>query len=339
MNAILSIIATVFGKFLYLIYNTVGFENYALSLLIFTVAVKLLLMPLSIKQIKGSQKMQEIQPEVQKLQERYKNDKQKLNEETMKLYQEKGYNPASGCLPILLQMPVLFALFFVIRMPMSYMFEIPMTTLGDLATKAIESKYEGFNIENIEKMAKVDFEAIKGDPKAVYDAIAKADYYYEIKIVDYIAKNPSVLENTHVKDAAGNEVLSDEKRAALQKYDITLFGVFNFGIQPTYDLKKLSAEPLKYIPALFLLIIAVITTYISTKYSMPKPDPKAPQPKGAGCTNNSMLLMGPGMTLMFGFSMPCGLAFYWIISNILSLAQTKYLNYLKAKAKGESARA
>lgn len=335
MNAILSIIAAVFGKFLFLIYNTVGMHNYALALFLFTIAVKLLLLPLSIKQIHSSQKMQEIQPELQKIQERYKNDKQKLNEETMKLYQEKKYNPASGCLPLLIQMPILFALFFVIRMPMTYMLSVPANTLGDLAVKAIAAQADGFDASDVDKIVKAvkieSIDEIMDDPREMYTAISKADYYYEIKIVDFIMKNPDVID--------GAILIDDAKKDVLRKFDITLFKIFNFGVQPTYDLKLMTAEPLKYIPALILLIIAVVTTYISSKIMMPKPT--GDQPKGAGCTTNSMLYMGPAMTLMFGFSMPCGLAFYWIISNVISVGQSYYLNHLKEKAKekGEIARA
>ena len=140
MDFILSPIAVVFGKALFFIYNSVGFHSYALSLLLFTIAVKLLLMPLSLKQIRSGQKMQEIQPELTRIQERYKNDKEKLNEEMAKLYQEKKYNPASGCLPLIVQMPILFALFYVIRMPMTYMLDVPKFATGDLIVYAVEAR-------------------------------------------------------------------------------------------------------------------------------------------------------------------------------------------------------
>ena len=89
-------IARVLGRLLYIIYKTIAFQNYGVSLILFTIIVKLALLPLSIKQIKSSQKMQEIQPEIDRIQKRYKNDREKLNQELMKLYQEKGVNPASG---------------------------------------------------------------------------------------------------------------------------------------------------------------------------------------------------------------------------------------------------
>ncbi|MDD4297835.1 MAG: membrane protein insertase YidC, partial [Ruminiclostridium sp.] len=98
-------IAKLLGPVLHFIYETIAFHNYGLSLIFFTVLIKAALLPLTIKQLKSTAKMQEIQPEVTKLQQRYKNDKEKLNQETMKLYQDKGVNPMGGCLPMLVQLP------------------------------------------------------------------------------------------------------------------------------------------------------------------------------------------------------------------------------------------
>ena len=96
--------------------------NYGLAIILLTVIVRLLLYPLTHKQLKSMQQLQKIQPKIRRLQERYKDDKEKLNQELMKLYKEEGVNPASGCLPLLAQMPVLILLFNVL---MRYKFENP----------------------------------------------------------------------------------------------------------------------------------------------------------------------------------------------------------------------
>jgi YidC/Oxa1 family membrane protein insertase len=80
-----------------------------------TVLMRLLMVPLFVKQMNTQRKMQDIQPKIMKLRERYKHDKQRLQQESMKIYQESGTNPIMGCLPLLLQMPVFFALFSVLR--------------------------------------------------------------------------------------------------------------------------------------------------------------------------------------------------------------------------------
>ena len=95
------------------IYNIVG--NYGGAIIIFTLIIKLILYPLTAKQTRSMREMQEIQPEIKKLQEEYKDDKEKQQEEMMKLYQEHGVNPAAGCLPMIVQMAILIPLFRTIN--------------------------------------------------------------------------------------------------------------------------------------------------------------------------------------------------------------------------------
>ena len=89
--------------------------NYGVVLIVFSLLVKILVYPLTKKSYQSTSAMQEIQPEVNKLREKFKNNPQKLNQATMQLYKTKGVNPLGGCLPMLLQMPLLFALFQVFR--------------------------------------------------------------------------------------------------------------------------------------------------------------------------------------------------------------------------------
>lgn len=87
--------------------------SYVLAILIFTVVVRLLILPLNIKAANSTRGMQKIQPEVKKLQDKYKNDPQKMNEEVMKLYKENNVSMVGGCLPSLLPLPILMALYWV----------------------------------------------------------------------------------------------------------------------------------------------------------------------------------------------------------------------------------
>jgi len=100
-------------------YAVVG--SYGIAIILLTIAVRIVLLPLSIKQTRSMREMQRIQPEVKKLQQKHKGDRQKMNEEMMALYKEHGVNPFGGCLPLLLQFPVLIALFYVIRAPFRYL--------------------------------------------------------------------------------------------------------------------------------------------------------------------------------------------------------------------------
>lgn len=94
---------------------------YGVAIILLTLAVRVLLLPLSIKQTRSQREMQRIMPEIKVIQKKHKGDRQKINEETMKLYKEHGVNPLGGCLPLLMQFPVLIALYYVIRFPTKYM--------------------------------------------------------------------------------------------------------------------------------------------------------------------------------------------------------------------------
>src|ERR671914_523018 len=95
--------------------------SYGLAIILLTLGVRLLLLPLSIKQTKSMREMQAIQPEIKRLQAKHKGDRQKMNEEMMALYKEHGVNPLGGCLPLLMQFPVLIGLFYVVRAPLKYL--------------------------------------------------------------------------------------------------------------------------------------------------------------------------------------------------------------------------
>ena len=99
--------------FFMLIYKFIG--NFGISIIIFSIFMKILLHPLSITQMRSAQKMQVIAPVLTKVREQYKDDQTKQNAEIMKVYSEYGINPAGGCLPLLLQMPILYALWAVLR--------------------------------------------------------------------------------------------------------------------------------------------------------------------------------------------------------------------------------
>ncbi len=89
--------------------------NYGIAIILLTLVISLLLFPLTLKQTRSMKAMQEIQPEVKRLQKEYKEDREEMQKQLMALYQERGVNPAAGCLPLLLQMPIWFALFSVLR--------------------------------------------------------------------------------------------------------------------------------------------------------------------------------------------------------------------------------
>ena len=113
-----SFIATPLGHLLNFIYGFTA--DYGVSIIIFTFIVRGCLFPLYASQIKGQLKMAEIQPKMQAIQKKYATDREALGREMQKLYKEEGYNPMMGCLPLVIQMPILMGLFYMLRNPGMY---------------------------------------------------------------------------------------------------------------------------------------------------------------------------------------------------------------------------
>src|SRR3712207_4882883 len=103
-----------FESILKFFHDTVGF-SWGLSIIALTVVVRAALVPLTLKQFRSMQALVRLQPEIKKLQQKYGDDKQRLNQEMMKFYQENKVNPFASCLPLLAQLPVFFALFYLLR--------------------------------------------------------------------------------------------------------------------------------------------------------------------------------------------------------------------------------
>lgn len=112
-------IASLLGYIIRFIYDIVG-QNYFLTILIFTLFTKVILFPLTFGQIKSMEKMNKMAGKQKQIQDKYKNDKEKQTEELMKLYQENKVNPLSGCLPLLIQIPIILAMFYIVRQPLTY---------------------------------------------------------------------------------------------------------------------------------------------------------------------------------------------------------------------------
>lgn len=116
----MSIFAKIFGYLLGMIFQFV--QDYGISIILFTLITKLILMPFTIKQIKSSKEMSALQPKIKEIQDKYKGNQEKQNQLLMELYKEHNYNPLSGCLPLLIQFPIIIGLFTALRQPETYVF-------------------------------------------------------------------------------------------------------------------------------------------------------------------------------------------------------------------------
>jgi YidC/Oxa1 family membrane protein insertase len=124
---VMAIFAEPMGHLLSFLYNTIN--NYGIALIVFTLLVRACLFPLYASQIKSSIKMKEFQPKIQAIQKKYAHDRELMNMKIMELYKEENFNPMKGCLPMLIQMPIILALFVLLRNPIAFI-DDPQMLMG-----------------------------------------------------------------------------------------------------------------------------------------------------------------------------------------------------------------
>jgi YidC/Oxa1 family membrane protein insertase len=278
------------GWILAAIFDVVG--NYGLAIIVLTILIKVVLLPLGIKQIKSMQAMQSIQPKVKELQKKFKGNKAKVQEETMKLYKEAGVNPLGGCLPLLLQFPILIAMYAVIRAPTLQ----PVDADGKPATSAQAAAYEIHNnhlpitsdlFENVMLHQNLGILGVNLQCSASQSG-------NEAKIV--ASDRQAIKANTPIWDADG------------QPLDFS----------PTTGTGKLpcGSSSTDKIPYFVLLIVMVGTTFYQQRQMQ-----KASPPGAASGQQQAILKFMPLMFGIFGFTFPAGLTLYWTVSNIWTIGQ------------------
>ena len=149
--------ANIFGYVLNFIYGIIG--NFGISIIIFTILLRLLLLPMSIKQQKTMKKSAKIQAKMKELQDKYSNDPVRLNQEVMDLYAAEKMSPLSGCLSSILQIVVVIAVFFVVSSPLTYMKKIPATKISEYKEEISEEIKDNKNyieISIIKHLAKTE---------------------------------------------------------------------------------------------------------------------------------------------------------------------------------------
>jgi YidC/Oxa1 family membrane protein insertase len=248
-------------------------KNYGVALILFTIFTKLILFPLAIKQQKSSAKMAVFQPKLAALQKQYANNKAKLQEETTKLHAEEGYNPLSGCLPMLIQLPILFGLINVVYNPITHILQMPK----DLVDKAL-----------------VIAKTVKG--------IVITPTSPQIGIIEAVRKTPEVFEK-----------LGTDFATKIQTVDLNFLGI-NLGEKPVFDWKWSVLIPL----------LSGLTSLIVSYVSMKKGPQASTQQAG---TMKTMMYIMPLFSAWFTLSVPAGVGLYWIISNIVAIAQVYVLNF------------
>lgn len=180
-------IAGILGALIRVIYNIAG-QNYGLSIIIFTVLTKILLFPITYKQTKAMEEMNKIAPLEKEIREKYKGNKEKMSEELMKMYGNHKINPMGGCLPLLIQIPIIFAMFYIVKQPLTYIIQMPKEQLQTYTQEYLgkeevtENEIKNYEIQIANKNELIDMEFLGinfGDiPSNVFssDPAQKASY-------------------------------------------------------------------------------------------------------------------------------------------------------------------
>ena len=170
---IFNLFATPLGWIMKICYKLVS--NYALALLIFTLITRIILLPLNIKQQKSTARMSMLQPELQKLKKKYSKNQEKLNEETMALYQKHGVNPMASCLPMLLSMLILFSMIPVIYGPLTYVSDLDKDKIEKSNTMITNIATVSQDIKSSDKTMAELLEENGGDYDKVFEVLTDDD--------------------------------------------------------------------------------------------------------------------------------------------------------------------
>lgn len=136
--------ANTFGYVLNLLYNLLN--NYGLAIILFTILIKIILLPISIKQQRTMKKSAKLQEQMKSIQFKYKNDPEKMNQEIMSLYKSENMSPMSGCLSSIIQLILLLSIFYLVKRPLTYMRKIPTENLNNYVKQMQD---EGKNVNNV----------------------------------------------------------------------------------------------------------------------------------------------------------------------------------------------
>ena len=307
----LSFIASVFGYAMSFIYGLV--QNYGIAIILFTVLVKIILLPLTIKQQKSMEKMQELQPLYQELQRKYGNDQQRLSLEYQKLLKEKNMNMmsgmgCSGCLLQLIQFPIILGLFYMMVSPLTYILKLPQEEI-DQYKQNLNSYYASQIIESKQNSGETLTEAEIAE-------INSGDYlqnsrYHEL----VIAKQEKLFNMRFLGINLGD--IANENRGNFLLYIIP---VLCMGI--TFISLRMSSKTLDEAKKKENIKANNDEKGMTTaNEEMPMPDMRV------------MNTMMPIMTGYIAFIAPQGLGLYWTTNSLLQLIQMRVLKKMKDKKK------
>ena len=269
-------------------------NSYGVALILFTLVIKLIMLPFQMKSKKSMMRMSRVSGQMQDLQKRYAKNQAKLQEEMQKLYEEEGVNPMSGCLWSFLPLPILMALYSIIRQPITHFMMLSKDVLQTVVQSIADA---GVDLTNIVMMDKAT-----GAP-ALKDGLYQMAAYGQINLVK-----------------------------AVQEMGLsTPDGWFNVNYK--FLGLDLTATPWEYVKSftftwavigvILIPILAGLSQFVFSKLTM-KTQPQADAAGGASM--KSMMYMMPLFSVYIAFIMPAALGVYWIAQSVFSLIQEAILN-------------
>ena len=302
MSTIGYYICVPFAWLVRLFYNLTN--SYGVALILFTLVIKLIMLPFQMKSKKSMMRMSRVSGQMQDLQKRYAKNQAKLQEEMQKIYEEEGVNPMSGCLWSFLPLPILMALYSIIRQPITHFMMLSKDVLQTVVQSVADA---GVDLTNIVMMDKAT-----GAP-ALKDGLYQMAAYGQINLVK-----------------------------AVQEMGLsTPDGWFNVNYK--FLGLDLTATPWEYVKSftftwavigvILIPILAGLSQFVFSKLTM-KTQPQADAAGGASM--KSMMYMMPLFSVYIAFVMPAALGVYWIAQSVFSLIQEAVLNKtLSAKMEAE----
>ena len=274
--------------------------NLGVTIIVLTIVIRVVLLPLGIKQVRSMQHMQIIQPKVKQIQQKYKANKQRQQEEIMKLYKEYGVNPFSGCWPVLLQFPILISMYSVLRFP-QHPIHIPEDTkLYAAVTVQIPP-------------------TIDDQPVTSQAQIEAADLPGQASGTAFLGMNllcPAGLPWQPPPETLRDEISVDGEKVALE-YPVTC-----------------ASNAVERIPYYAFALLMFGTTYYQQRQMQ-----KASPPGAASQQQQALLKILPIMFGVFGIFFPSGLVVYWTTSNLWQIGQQYYMLRTRPSAEALAAAA
>lgn len=336
-GSILGPIAKLLGMLMDWIYSGISnitggrVESVVLSIVIITIIIYMCLLPLTIKQQKFSKLSQKMQPEMQAIQAKYKNKKDQasmmaMQEETQLLYQKYGISPMGSCVQMLIQMPILFALYRVFYNIPAYLSGVKGSFTGLVDSIQQTSGYQNTLVSLMEKYNVVTSSGLNASNAASKLADASGDTLNNF-IIDILYKLPS-----KGWDALMDGKFFDGIQSAVEKtHDALLhFNYFlglNISDTPWYIIKSnFTDKPDKWLLFVILALLIPVLSYLTQMINI-KLMPQATNGNDQMASQMKMMnLMMPLMSLFFCFTVPVGLGIYWICSALVRGIQQFFVN-------------